>query len=65
LNKSLGGKALEVDDKIGYRAGTTLALLLLTKDKFYMANAGDSSVILSRNNQAVALSNDHKPDLPL
>ena len=62
---------MEVDDKIGYRAGTTLALLLLTKDKCYMvnagnaSNAGDSSPILSRNNQALALSNDHKPDLPL
>lgn len=56
---------MEVDDKIGYRAGTTLVLLLLTKDKYYVANAGDSRAILSRNNLAVALSNDHKPDLPL
>ena len=64
LNKSLGGRPLDEDDKIGYRAGTTLILLLLTKDKYYVANAGDSRAILSRNGQAVALSYDHKPELP-
>ena len=56
LNKSLSGKPLEPDDKIGYRAGTTCIVVLLTKDKYYVANAGDSRAVLSRNHQAVALS---------
>lgn len=64
LNKSLNGRPLDLEDKIGYRAGTTLVLLLLTKDRYFVANAGDSRAILSRNHQAVTLSNDHKPDLP-
>lgn len=61
----MGGRPLDADDKIGYRAGTTLVVVLLTKDKYYVANAGDSRGVLSRNGQAVALSNDHKPELPL
>lgn len=64
LNKSLSGKPLEPDDKIGYRAGTTCIVLLLTKDKYFVGNLGDSRAVLSQNNQAVALSEDHKPDLP-
>lgn len=64
LNKSLNGKPLGPEDKIGYRAGTTLVALLMTKDKYYVANAGDSRAVLCRNNTAVTLSNDHKPDLP-
>lgn len=61
LNKSLGGKKVEPDEKIGYRAGTTLVAMIMTKDKYIVANAGDSRAILSRNNEAVTLSNDHKP----
>lgn len=64
LNKALDGKKISPDDKVGYRAGTTLLVLLLTKDKYIVANAGDSRAVLSRNNQAVTLSNDHKPEDP-
>lgn len=36
----------------------------MTKDKYYVANAGDSRGILSRNHQALPLSEDHKPENP-
>lgn len=64
LNKSLNGKPLGADEKIGYRAGTTCLALLLTKEKYIVANLGDSRAVLSRNNKAVALSTDHKPETP-
>jgi len=64
LNKRLNGENLESGEKISYRAGTTASMLLLTKDKYFLANVGDSRAVLSRNYSAVALSNDHKPTLP-
>lgn len=51
-------------EKIGYRAGTTAVVLLITKNRYYVANIGDSRAVLSRANTAVPLSFDHKPDLP-
>lgn len=55
---------MEPDDKIGYRAGTTCLALLLTKEKYYVANAGDSRAVLNCKDKAVTLSKDHKPELP-
>lgn len=51
-------------DKISYRAGTTAIVLLVTKDRYYVANIGDSRAVLSRCGSAIPLSTDHKPDLP-
>lgn len=51
-------------EKIGYRAGTTAVVLLITKNRYYVANIGDSRAVLSRANTAIPLSFDHKPDLP-
>ena len=62
MNKSLNGRPLEASEKIGYRAGTTCLALLLTKDKYIVANVGDSRAVLSRKHKAVALSVDHKPE---
>lgn len=45
-------------------AGCTANVVLLTKDKYYIANAGDARAILyTKDGQVVPLSSDHKPDL--
>jgi len=44
--------------------GCTSNLLLLTQDKIFLANIGDSRAILCRNGLAINLSQDHKPDNP-
>ena len=44
--------------------GTTSCVLLITKDKIYCANSGDSRAVLCSNNEAIALSEDHKPGNP-
>jgi serine/threonine protein phosphatase PrpC len=54
---------LKATEKIGYRAGTTCLALLLTKDKYIVANVGDSRAVLSRGHKALPLSIDHKPTL--
>jgi hypothetical protein len=45
-------------------SGTTCvsALIDLPRNKFWIANAGDSRAVLCRNGTAVRLSEDHKPD---
>lgn len=62
------GKRLNVSgppgERVAYRAGTTAVVLLVTKYRLYVANIGDSRAVLSRSGAALALSNDHKPDLP-
>jgi serine/threonine protein phosphatase PrpC len=42
--------------------GTTSCVILITPDKIFCANAGDSRGTLSRSNKVVELSFDHKPD---
>ena len=49
---------------IGERAGTTAVIVLMTKDRYYVANIGDSRAVLCREGKAIPLSTDHKPDLP-
>ena len=64
ISKRLGVTASQGGEKIGYRAGTTAVVLLITKNRYFVANIGDSRAVLSRANTAVPLSFDHKPDLP-
>lgn len=46
---------------IGCRDGTTVTTVLITHDTIYCSNTGDSRTVLCRENNAVALSHDHKP----
>lgn len=43
-------------------AGCTAIVALMVKDKIYVANAGDSRCVVATKGDAVALSEDHKPD---
>ncbi|OMJ65755.1 hypothetical protein SteCoe_37669 [Stentor coeruleus] len=45
-------------------AGCTAVVALICRNFIFVANAGDSRCILSRDGRAVELSQDHKPDLP-
>lgn len=58
------GSYVGKEEKIAHRAGTTAVVLLMTKDKYYVANIGDSRAVLCRSRQAIPLSTDHKPDNP-
>lgn len=51
-------------EHIGYRAGCTANVVLMTKDKIIVANIGDSRSVLCRNGKAIPLSFDHKPENP-
>lgn len=42
-------------------SGCTAVAALITKDKIYVANSGDSRAVLSEKGEAKALSFDHKP----
>ena len=64
LNKQIKGGKIKEDEKVGCKAGTTAIVILMTKEKYFTANIGDSRAVLSRNGKAIPLSTDHKPDLP-
>lgn len=44
--------------------GTTALVVLIIKNKCYIANAGDSRAVLCRDNSPYRLSTDHKADEP-
>lgn len=59
---------MSLDDKVkdedyAQDTGSTSCVVLVTKDKIYCANAGDSRAVLSRKAKAVGLSEDHKPNV--
>lgn len=43
-------------------AGCTSNVILITKDRIYCANAGDSRAVMCVGGATVELSHDHKPD---
>lgn len=45
------------------QAGCTAIVVVISPDKIYAANAGDSRAVLMRNGKVEALSEDHKPSL--
>ena len=49
---------------IALTSGSTAVVTLIHDNQLYSAHAGDSRAVLSRNGQALALTNDHKPDRP-
>ena len=50
-------------EKVGNSCGCTANVLLITKDKYYVAKAGDSRSALCRaGGKTVPLSEDHKPE---
>ena len=51
-----------VDPSDYTESGCTSNVILVTKDKLYCANAGDSRAVMSNSGSAVELSHDHKPD---
>jgi len=57
----LGGS----DTGIAKGTGCTANVVLITPEKFYIANAGDSRSALSRSGKVIPLSIDHKPDDPI
>lgn len=46
-------------------AGCTATCVLITNDKIYCTNAGDSRTVLCRGKIAKPLSSDHKPEDPV
>lgn len=44
--------------------GCTACVALIRGSQIIVGNAGDSRCVLSRNGQAIALSTDHKPNVP-
>jgi protein phosphatase 1G len=50
------------ENKISASAGCTANVVLVTKKKSIVANAGDSRRVLCRAGKAIQLSQDHKPE---
>ena len=45
-------------------SGSTASVVIITQDKIYSANVGDSRSVLKRGIHINYLSEDHKPDVP-
>jgi serine/threonine protein phosphatase PrpC len=53
------------NEKKYFHCGCTVVMLLFSKTKYYVANLGDSRVLLyTKSKRCVSLTIDHKPDVP-
>ncbi|CAL0323152.1 unnamed protein product [Lupinus luteus] len=52
-------------DYAGPTSGSTACVALIRNNQLFVANAGDSRCVISRNGQAYNMSRDHKPDLEI
>lgn len=52
-------------ENLAYEIGSTCNVLIIYDNEFYFANCGDSRSLLLRHGEAIAMSTDHKPDMPL
>lgn len=50
------------DDRIANGTGCTANVVLITPEKYIIANAGDSRSALCRNSNCIEFSEDHKPE---
>jgi len=50
--------------KEGITGGTTVNLVIVTDEKLIFVNVGDTKSLLTRNNEVIFESNDHKPENP-
>lgn len=50
------------DGIVSMGTGCTACVVLITPNKIYTANAGDSRAVLCRKGHALPLSYDHKPE---
>lgn len=55
---------LEVASANFYDDGSTACVVMARENKLYVANVGDSRAVLLRGDEAIALSKDHKPNVP-
>lgn len=67
FSEALKQTFLDLDEFVGKQEygdqeGCTSVVVFFNDSYIWCANAGDSRAVLSRTNEVVALSNDHKPD---
>lgn len=51
------------DENIGMFTGCTATVCLISDNKIFFANAGDSRIVISKKGVAYAMTIDHKPEL--
>ncbi|XP_073982795.1 probable protein phosphatase CG10417 isoform X3 [Rhodnius prolixus] len=61
-SEAIDPQEMRKKEEPGSDSGCTAVVCLVRKEVVYIANAGDSRAVLSRDGQAVDLSIDHKPD---